>query len=117
MIKKIKLLLLAVFCVSVTASAQAEGEMAVAVFSDNYCLTLDEDLPVQEFYVADISAFGFADVIEAKKVFGTKSNNLITYNVNFETHTVIAHLHLDRTSAPMDRAWWSEYLTSVCGLY
>lgn len=117
MTKRIQFLFLSIFCISVSATAQEATEIGNAELSNSYCLTIDEDLPIQEYYQADISEFGFTDEVEAKKVFGTKCNNLITYTVNFEANTVIAHLHLDRTSAPMDREWWSEYLLSVCGLY
>ncbi|MBL4661966.1 MAG: hypothetical protein JKY19_16530 [Alcanivoracaceae bacterium] len=117
MIKKIQFIFLAVFCVSVSANAQDAAEIGTAELSDTYRLAINEDLPIQEYYQADITAFGFSDAVEAKKIFGTKCNNLITYTVDFETNTVIAHLHLDRTSAPYDREWWSAYLITVCELY
>jgi hypothetical protein len=117
MIKRIQLLFLAMLCVTVSANAQDAAEIATAELSNTYCLTLDEDLPIQEYYQADITAFGFSNAVEAKKVFGTKCNNLITYTVDFESNLVVAHLHLDRTSAPYDRAWWSAYLLSTCELY
>ncbi|NOQ76069.1 MAG: hypothetical protein GQ574_28945 [Crocinitomix sp.] len=117
MTKKIQFLFLSIFCISISASAQEAAEVGTAELSNSYCLSIDEDLPIQEYYEVDITAFGFSSAVEAKKVFGTKCNNLITYTVDFEANIVVAHLHLDRTSAPHDREWWSAYLISTCELY
>ncbi|MFT5823091.1 MAG: hypothetical protein ACI8ZM_004351 [Crocinitomix sp.] len=117
MTKRIQFLFLSIFCFTISASAQDAAEIASAELSNTYCLTIDGDLPIQEYYQADITAFGFSNAIEAKKVFGTKCNNLITYIVDFEANIVVAHLHLDRTSAPHGREWWSAYLISTCELY
>lgn len=114
-----KLLLVVAFvCCSNLLSAQTSTtELATATIDANYCLTISDDNPIQEFYAINISALGFENEQEAKKVFGMKSNNLITYTVEFENNRVVAHLHLDRLNETKDKAWWSSYLLDTCERY
>lgn len=112
-----KFFLLCLLVFSIQASAQEATDVGVAEIDANYCLTLDADEPLREYYTADISAYGFETELEANKVFGTKSNNLITYEVDFANERVIAHLHLDRTSAPYNKEWWTAYLLDTCDKY
>jgi len=117
MIRKITTIFVALFCFSFTMSAQDSGTVGTAEIDANYCLTLDDSAPLTTYYAADISALGFESELDAKNVFGTKSNNLITYSVDFENNQVIAQLHAERLSAPKSLAWWSEYLLNTCSLY
>lgn len=117
MTKRFRFLFLVLFGCSISLSAQESAGIGSASMDANFCLTLNAEEPLHEFYVVDISAFGFATETDAKKTFGMKSNNLITYNVDFANNLVIAHLHLDRTGEPKSLEWWSEYLLSVCELY
>lgn len=114
MIKKITSILIIVLCFSVNLSAQETGTIGSAELDANYCLVLDEGESVVEFYSADISAFEFVSEIEAKKQFGMRSNNLITYTVDFENSLVVAKLHVDRLSSPKTIEWWNTYLLSLC---
>ena len=111
------LFILAFLCGSLSLSAQESADMGTATLDANYCLTLNTDQPLNEFYSADISGLGFDTELDAKKTFGMKSNNLITYSVDYSNNRVIAHLHLDRTREPKDLQWWSDYLKTVCGQY
>lgn len=119
--KKNKLFLVTAFVVSsLSLSAQTEpteGLEVTATLNENFCLTFVDDSPIQEFYIADISALGFENEQEAKNVFGTKSNNLITYTVDFPNNRVQAQLHLNRLSESRDKTWWSNYLLDTCDLY
>ena len=89
---------------------------ATATISDSYCVTIDATQPLQDYYEINIAHLGFADAEAAETKFGFIQNNLVTYYVDFANSKVIMELHLDRTYDPKDAAWWSEYLTSLCGL-
>ena len=117
MTKRIRFLFFVLFGCSISLSAQESADIGAASMDANFCLTLNAEEPLHEFYVADISAFGFDTEIDAKKTFGMKSNNLITYSVDYANNQVIARLHLDRTGEPKSLEWWNEYLHSVCELY
>ena len=107
------------FCFLIASSAaiaQDEESYLSATCSDEFCVTLDATSPIQEFYKIDIAPFVFATYEDAQNKFGYISNNLLTYNVDFENNRVILQVHTDRTEAPKDIVWWNDYLESLCGL-
>lgn len=84
--------------------------------TDSYCVTIDSESPVKEFYELDISHLHIVDSIEALNKFGHIENNLVSYTVDLESQTAYLHLFLDRTVGPKDIVWWSAYLETLCGL-
>jgi len=95
---------------------QETKTLPTASCSDEFCVQLDATLPIQDYYKIDIAPFGFATYEDAQNKFGYISNNLLTYNVDFDNNQVILQVHTDRTPEPKDIVWWNEYLTSLCGL-
>lgn len=96
--------------------AQDEIDYGAASISPEYCVLIDADSPVKNFYIIDIDHLHIADEIEAVDKFGHIENNLISYTVDLVEHKAYLELHLDRTSEPKDILWWSAYLNSLCGL-
>jgi hypothetical protein len=88
-----------------------------ASITEELCVTLDAESPIQEFYAIDISHLDFESAKVANDRFGFISNNLLTYSVDFESETAYLQVHLDRTSEPKDIVWWNDYIESLCGLY
>ncbi|MCG8578100.1 MAG: hypothetical protein MI810_24685 [Flavobacteriales bacterium] len=112
-----KLLLIALFSGSVSIYAQDWDEgitFSSATISESYCVELDPTQPVAEWYSMDISEFGFTDETIARNQFLQRSNNLVSFNINFEEQIAYARIHLDRTPEPKDIVWWNEYLASLC---
>jgi len=101
------------------AFAQLEGhdDHGTAIITEELCVTLDDEKPIQEFYAIDITHLDFESAKIANDRFGFISNNLLTYSVEFESNTAYLQVHLDRTSEPKDINWWNDYLDSLCGLY
>lgn len=96
--------------------AQDEIDYGYASITPEYCVTIDADLPVKNFYVIDIDHLHISDEIQAIEKFGHIENNLISYSVDLVEQKAYLELHLDRTTEPQDVLWWSAYLTSLCGL-
>lgn len=90
-----------------------------ATISSTFCLTLDSNDSLHEYYVADISHLGFTSEKEAQKAFGMKQNNRISYIVDFSNQRVFARIYNDRIpqDATPSVAWWNDYLTQVCSNY
>lgn len=93
-----------------------EIDYGTATVTEEYCVSLDTELPIAEYYTIDISHLHLITELEAVNKFGFISNNLLTYKVNFADETVYLHVHLDRTTTPKDIHWWNEYVESLCGL-
>lgn len=96
--------------------AQDEIDYGSASISPEYCVTIDADSPVKNFYVIDIDHLHISDEIQAIEKFGHIENNLISYSVDLVEQKAYLELHLDRTAELQDVLWWSAYLTSLCGL-
>ena len=109
-------LLLAFVCSSTSMFAQDEIDYATATVTEEYCVSLDTESPISEYYEIDISHLGLTTELEAVGRFGFISNNLLTYTVDFESETAHLHVHLDRTSSPQGITWWNDYVNSLCGL-
>lgn len=102
-----------------TASfGQPEGDFdyATATITEEFCVSLDTEVEVSEYYEIDISHLALESEIEAKNKFGYIDNNLLTYSVDFAAEKAYLHIHLDRTAEPKDIVWWSAYIESLCGL-
>ena len=87
---------------------------STATITEDYCVQLDADNPVQEWYEMDITHLGFASQDEANKAFWSRANNLVSYNVDLSENKAYARVHLDRTPEPKDINWWNDYLNSLC---
>lgn len=112
-----KIITIAVLFFSVLGSAQSDpSTYPVATVTTDYCVQLDTNVPLAEFYKIDITPFGFTTFAEAHDQFGRISNNLLTYKVDIDNQRVVLQVHLDRTDVPHDLAWWNDYLDSLCGL-
>lgn len=103
--------------ISVLGLSQSDlSTYPVATVTTDYCVQLDTNVPLAEFYKIDITPFGFTTFADAHAQFGRISNNLLTYTVDIDNQCVILQVHLDRTEVPHDLAWWNDYLNSLCGL-
>ncbi len=111
-----KLTFLFVFLGSTVSFSQdwSSIDFETATVDANYCVQLDATKPVGEYYEMDISFLGFTDEIEASKQFNTRANNFISFHVEMSEQKAYAHIHVDRTPAPMDIVWWNDYLASLC---
>lgn len=112
----IKALLLGALLSPTVGLSQHDEGFASATITDEYCVSLDTDLPIAEFYEIDISHLELASETEALNKFGYINNNLLTYTVNFAAEKAYLQIHLDRTAEPMDILWWNDYINSLCGL-
>jgi len=95
---------------------QDEITYGSGTITDSYCVTIDTEFPVTEFYQLDISHLHIVDSIDALNKFGHIENNLVSYTVDLESQTAYLQLFLDRTVGPKDIVWWSAYLETLCGL-
>ncbi|MFT5822167.1 MAG: hypothetical protein ACI8ZM_003423 [Crocinitomix sp.] len=110
-------LLLAFLLAPMSIFAQDEEiEYGTATVSEAYCVSLNTETPISEYYSIDISHLDVATELEAVNNFGFISNNLLTYTVDFAAEKAYLHVHLDRTSSPKDILWWNDYIISLCGL-
>ncbi|CAG7581692.1 MAG: hypothetical protein SLAVMIC_00978 [uncultured marine phage] len=103
-----------IFLLFIGQSLFSQETYPIASFNEDGCVQLDTSIPVEEFYTIDISSFGFVTFGEAHKLFGSMSNNLLTYKVYIEDQITILQVHLDRTEVPQDLEWWNAYLVSIC---
>ena len=85
-----------------------------ATIDDKFCLVLDSTKPIQSYYKADMSGFGFTSEKEAIKYLGRHSNNLVSLRPDYEENKVIVEIHTDRTNGEKDIVWWNNYLESIC---
>ena len=115
--------LLAIGCASLgysqTDPATYPADMTtfpVATCNTDFCVQLDADQPVEEYYQIDIASFNYTTFSAAYEKFGAISNNLLTYSVHIDEQIVVLQVHLDRTEEPKDIVWWNDYLNSLCGL-
>ena len=114
---KMTTLLLAFILAPMSMFAQDEEiEYGTATVSSEYCVNLDTEAAISEYYVIDISHLAIATELDAVNNFGFISNNLLTYSVDYAAEKAYLHVHLDRTSSPKDIVWWNEYIISLCGL-
>lgn len=90
------------------------GNAGSATISSGFCVTLDASSEIQEHYVADASALGWASEADAEKACGFHSNNLVSYEADFSNGQILIHIHTDRTRESKDVAWWNDYLQSIC---
>lgn len=96
--------------------AQDEIDYGSASITPEFCVTIDAETPVKNFYVIDIDHLHISDDIDAVNKFGHIENNLITYTVDLVEQKAYLELHLERTAEPKDILWWSAYVNSLCGL-
>lgn len=111
-----KALLVFILIAPVMSFAQEDETYATATITTEYCVNLDPDAAISEYYEIDISHLHLPSEIEANDKFGHINNNLLTYTVDFEASKAYLHVHLDRTPEPRDIVWWNSYIESLCGL-
>ncbi len=109
-------LILFVLMLPFSGIAQDAIAYGSGTISDTYCVTIDTESPVTEFYQLDISHLHLADSLDAANKFGHIENNLVAYTVDLESQTAYLHIFLDRTVVLKDSVWWNAYLETLCGL-
>jgi hypothetical protein len=110
------IILVLIFAPTTIFAQDEEIDYGTATVSEEYCVSLNTESPISEFYSIDISHLHLDTELEAINNFGFISNNLVTYTVDYAAETAYLQVHLDRTSSPKDILWWSEYINSLCGL-
>ena len=85
-----------------------------ATVSDEFCVQLDADQAVAEWYEMEIVHLGFTNQEDAQKAFWTRANNYVSYVVKHSENKVYVHVHIDRTPVAQDVTWWNTYFTSLC---
>lgn len=73
-------------------------------------ILIDENTRLQDEYIADISALGFATEADAKRFFGRITDNRLSYRVNMSANHVVIKLHRDRAPATWTAADWNNYI-------
>ncbi|WP_027418851.1 hypothetical protein [Crocinitomix catalasitica] len=114
--KLFKSLLFVLFVQATTFAQEGDSEIVYgsATSTENCCITLDASSPIQEYYKADLSVFGFENEAAAEKLMGFKSNNLVSLKADYANNVMLIRIHTDRTSTPNDIVWWNDYLKSIC---
>lgn len=117
-LKKLALIVLLAGSTGAYSQLYPEGTTLgeATVTDDTYCVSLNADQPVQEYYELNIASQGFTTFEDAHRIYGAISNNLLTYKVDIDNQRVILQVHIDRTEEPQDIVWWNAYLESLCGL-
>lgn len=72
-------------------------------------VVLDQSLPLQSFYTADISNMPFKDEASATKAFNHVSSNLVRYQVNWDVKTVYIYVYNDRLKEDRSIEGWNKY--------
>jgi hypothetical protein len=108
--------LIAAFLVltSFTKDAQWPAQYGEATIDANYCVKIDASKPLESFYKIEINHLNFATEIDAQKVFGSISNNYLTYRVDFANQVTYLQIHAERTKEMKDVIWWNDYIHSLC---
>jgi hypothetical protein len=114
--KTILPVLIAAFVVlnSFTNDAQWPAQYGEASIDANYCVKIDATKPLESFYKIEISHLNFASATDAQKVFGSISNNYLTYKVDFANEVAYLQIHAERTKEMKDVIWWNDYIQSLC---
>ncbi len=97
---------------TISSTSLVEKENALdskATFQSRNSVILD-DTPLSEFYTADITLFNFNSNEEAEAYFNSKTNNLLSYQIDFTSKKVIIHLHLKHAAEDWDKIKWTNYL-------
>ncbi|WP_027421128.1 hypothetical protein [Crocinitomix catalasitica] len=119
--KKLKGIFIAAILLFSSASFSQETadpiSYGTATISADFCVVLDAENPIQEYYKASLADLGFESEAEAVKQCGYKHNNLYTLEVDYANNEVLIKIHTDRTSAPQDVAWWNTYFVDLCSQY
>jgi len=87
-----------------------------ATVTEDFCVSLNADQPIAEWYVMDITLLGFTNQEEAEKAFWSRSNNYVTYQVKLDENKAYAKIWIGRTQVPHDITWWNSYLGSICSI-
>ncbi|WNM20365.1 hypothetical protein [Flavobacterium capsici] len=83
-----------------------------ATFLNKTSIILNQDVSLSEFYIADLSIFNFTSAEEAKSFFDSKSDNLLSFKIDFPLKKVIIHLHLKYADKSWDKTNWNTYLNN-----
>lgn len=107
-------LFLFAFIFSSYTTSEWPTQFGIAKIDANYCVKLDVTKPLESFYKIDISHLNFATETDAQKVFGSISNNYLSYKVDFANQSAYLKIHSERTKEPKDIIWWNDYIQSLC---
>lgn len=103
-----------VILTSFTNGTDWPAQSGEAKIDANYCVKIDATKPLEAYYKMEISHLNFATAIDAQKVFGSISNNYLSYKVDFDNQVAYLQIHAERTKEPKDVIWWNDYLQSLC---
>lgn len=113
----LKMIVLSFFFSTLSFAQTDEGlDYGNATISEDYCVTIDTDQPIKEFYEIDIAHLHLATEKDADDKFGFIENNLLSYIVDFSESKAYLQIHLDRTVDSEDVVWWNDYIGTLCGL-
>lgn len=71
-------------------------ELPTATIADDYYVTLDPEIPIQDFYRAEISHLGFTSQSEGQNLLNIYVNgNLIDATLNLAEGYAIIHIHTE----------------------
>ncbi|MBK6525021.1 MAG: hypothetical protein IPG07_05360 [Crocinitomicaceae bacterium] len=99
---------------SFTKDTQWPAQYGEATIDANYCVKIDVTKPLESFYKLEISHLNFSTAIDAQKVFGSISNNYLSYKVDFANQVTYLQIHANRTKELKDVIWWNDYIQSLC---
>jgi hypothetical protein len=92
--------------------AHVFSDTAVAVFASRHSLVLDVSSPLVHYYTASTSALSFSTSDEAATFFNNISDNLLSYEFNFSTSTVVVNIHLQYADPGWTVTDWNKYINS-----
>jgi len=75
-------------------------------------IRLDSNSDLKEYYIADISGLNFSNAEEAVEYFNSKTDNLLSYEIDFNKKEVIVHLHIKSALPFWKLSDWQNYLNN-----
>ena len=91
-----------------------DDELPIATLDENYHLTLNEEMPLEDYYRVDISHFEFASEEEAiKQCRLYLSGNLISNEVHYGENYLIVHIHTEYMGDDVSHERFQAYLELI----
>jgi hypothetical protein len=108
-----RFLLLTLLLCAGAESGFAQTELPSATFESKTELVLDNISALSEFYQADIKVLAFPSETQAQEFFSMKTNNLLSYSLDYPAGKVIIHLHLAYADASWTVKEWNTYINQI----
>ena len=111
--KLFKILSLAIGLSAISTFAQDVDvdELPTAIIADDYIITLDSEVPIQDYYSADISHLDFASLEAGQKLLNIYCRgNLVSCELLFDEGKAIVHIYTEFLGGDLDYERVQAYL-------